>query len=133
MTLALAAAGMHVIATAARERTEVEAVAEEAQRQCGHARVLPLCADVTHEDDCGRVVATALQRFGRLDVLVNNAGRGMKYVSPQFLTEPTRFWQTDPAVWRMVIDTNVNGPFSWHGRRCRRCCRRAGGASSTFR
>jgi len=111
MTLALAAAGMHVIATAARERTEVEAVAEEAQRQCGHARVLPLCADVTHEDDCERVVATALQRFGRLDVLVNNAGRGMKYVSPQFLTEPTRFWQTDPAVWRMVIDTNVNGPF----------------------
>ncbi len=27
------------------------------------------------------------------------------------MTEPTRFWQADPDVWRMVIDTNVNGPF----------------------
>jgi NAD(P)-dependent dehydrogenase (short-subunit alcohol dehydrogenase family) len=35
----------------------------------------------------------------------------MKYVSQRFLTEPTRFWETDPDVWRMVIDTNVNGPF----------------------
>ena len=35
----------------------------------------------------------------------------MKYVSERFLTEPTRFWETDPDVWRMVIDTNVNGPF----------------------
>lgn len=70
MTLALAAAGMHVIATAARERAEVEAVAEEAQRQCGHARVLPLCADVTHEDDCERVLATALQRLGLLTRVV---------------------------------------------------------------
>ena len=48
---------------------------------------------------------------GRLDILVNNAGRGMRYVSERFLTEPTRFWEVDPAVWRMVIDTNVNGPF----------------------
>ena len=29
----------------------------------------------------------------------------------RFLTKPTRFWETDPDVWRMVIDTNVNGPF----------------------
>jgi 3-oxoacyl-[acyl-carrier protein] reductase len=35
----------------------------------------------------------------------------MKYVSSRFMSEPTRFWETDPEVWRMVIDTNVNGPF----------------------
>jgi 3-oxoacyl-[acyl-carrier protein] reductase len=35
----------------------------------------------------------------------------MKYVSSSFLTEPTRFWETEPSVWRMIIDTNVNGPF----------------------
>jgi len=44
-------------------------------------------------------------------VLVNNAGRVMKYISPLFLTEPTCFWEADPDTWRMVIDTNVNGPF----------------------
>ena len=35
----------------------------------------------------------------------------MRYVSPRFLTEPTHFYEVEPAVWRMVIDTNVNGPF----------------------
>ena len=49
--------------------------------------------------------------MARLDVLVNNAGRGMKYVSARFMTEPTKFWDADPEVWRMVIDTNVNGAF----------------------
>jgi 3-oxoacyl-[acyl-carrier protein] reductase len=57
------------------------------------------------------VVEETIRRFGQIDVLVNNAGRGMLYVSPHFLTEPPRFWEVDPATWRMVIDTNVNGPF----------------------
>ena len=57
------------------------------------------------------MVAAALEQFGRLDILVNNAGRGMKYVSGHFMTEPARFWEIAPETWRMVIDTNVNGPF----------------------
>jgi len=107
MVLGLAAAGARVVTTASREATEVEAVAREA----GDGRVVPMLADVSREEDSARVVAMALDRFGRLDMLVNNAGRGMKYVSERFLTDPTRFWETDPDVWRMVIDTNVNGPF----------------------
>lgn len=105
MALGLARAGAHVIATAARERAEVDALARES------GNVIPLMADVTRNDDCARVVAEATTRFGRLDVLVNNAGRGMKYVSESFLTDPTRFWEVEPTTWRMVIDTNVNGPF----------------------
>lgn len=111
MALGLARAGMRVVVTAAREMAEIEAVAAAARLEEGEARVLPLRADVTRAEDCAQVVDTALRRFGRLDALVNNAGRGMKYVSPRFMTEPTRFWETDPEVWRMVIDTNVNGPF----------------------
>jgi NAD(P)-dependent dehydrogenase (short-subunit alcohol dehydrogenase family) len=111
MVLGLAQAGIHVVATAARERTEIDAVAEEVRQSCGESRVLPLVADVTQEDDCAEVVDAAVKRFGRLDILVNNAGRGMKYVSNEFLTEPTRFWEVAPETWRLVIDTNVNGPF----------------------
>jgi NAD(P)-dependent dehydrogenase (short-subunit alcohol dehydrogenase family) len=107
MTLGLAQAGAAVVATAARELGEVERVAGEAAPN----RVLPVLADVTREEDCARTVATALDRYGRLDILVNNAGRGMKYVSENFMTEPTRFWETAPDVWRLVIDTNVVGPF----------------------
>lgn len=106
MARGLARAGYRVVATAARERAEVEAVAAETGGQ-----VLPLVADVTREEDCARVVETALARFGSVDILINNAGRGMKYVSERFMTEPTRFWETDPNAWRLVIDTNVTGAF----------------------
>jgi 3-oxoacyl-[acyl-carrier protein] reductase len=111
MVLGLARAGIRVVATAARERAEIEAVAEEVRQSCGESRVLPLVADVTQEEDCAQVVDAAVKRFGRLDILVNNAGRGMKYVSNAFLTEATRFWEVAPETWRLVIDTNVNGPF----------------------
>jgi NAD(P)-dependent dehydrogenase (short-subunit alcohol dehydrogenase family) len=105
MALGLARAGARVIGLAARERGEIDAVAGESQN------IVPLLADVSREEDCARAVAEARTRFGRLDVLVNNAGRGMKYVSESFMTEPTRFWEVEPATWRLVIDTNVNGPF----------------------
>jgi NAD(P)-dependent dehydrogenase (short-subunit alcohol dehydrogenase family) len=111
MTLGLAKAGAAVVLTAARERSEVEHVAGEAAQAGAQGGVLPVLADVTREEDCARVVATALERFGRLDILVNNAGRGMKYVSENFMTEPTRFWEIAPDTWRLVIDTNVVGPF----------------------
>jgi len=100
------AEGASVVLTAAREKDEVEAVAARAANRC-----LSLLADVTRQEDCERVASETAKRFGGVDVLVNNAGRGMKYVSGAFLTEPTRFWETDPEVWRMVIETNVNGPF----------------------
>jgi NAD(P)-dependent dehydrogenase (short-subunit alcohol dehydrogenase family) len=103
----LTAAGAHVAVTAAREIEEIERVASEAPK----GAVATFLADVTKEEDCARVVGETLKRFGKLDVLINNAGRGMKYVNESFLTQPTRFWETDPDTWRMVIDTNVNGPF----------------------
>jgi NAD(P)-dependent dehydrogenase (short-subunit alcohol dehydrogenase family) len=56
-----------------------------------------IVADVTDLTACERVVVDTIRCFGHLEVLVNNAGRGMGYVSPQFLTEPTRFWEVDPA------------------------------------
>jgi NAD(P)-dependent dehydrogenase (short-subunit alcohol dehydrogenase family) len=111
MVMGLARAGYSVIATAALEVAEIEAVAAEAAQEAGDDRVLPMLANVTRAEECQKVVETALTSFGRLDVLVNNAGRGMKYVSESFLTEPQRFWTIEPDIYRMVIDTNVNGPF----------------------
>lgn len=107
MVLGLAAAGYRVLATAARDASEIAAVAREASTD----RVVPLVADVSDPLDAQRTVATAIDRFGRLDILVNNAGRGMIEVSSEFLSTPTRFWETDPAIWQHVIATNVNGPF----------------------
>lgn len=99
--------GARVVVTAAQEHSEIESFAAI----WGVDHALALRADVTDPNACERVIAETISRFGQIDVLVNNAGRGMKYVSKRFLTEPTRFWEVDPTVWRMMIDTNVNGPF----------------------
>jgi NAD(P)-dependent dehydrogenase (short-subunit alcohol dehydrogenase family) len=101
------AAGARVTVTAARSLDEIDAVVRQAEPD----RALGLLADVTDAAACEHAVAATVARFGQLDVLVNNAGRGMKYVSERFGSEPTRFWETDPAVWQLVIATNVNGPF----------------------
>jgi NAD(P)-dependent dehydrogenase (short-subunit alcohol dehydrogenase family) len=96
-----------VVVIAAREKAEIEGLVEEAAPE----KALAILADVTDPEDCERVVTGTVERFGKVDVLVNNAGRGMKDVSPEFLTEPPRFWETDPEVWKMIVDINVNGPF----------------------
>jgi NAD(P)-dependent dehydrogenase (short-subunit alcohol dehydrogenase family) len=63
----LAEAGANVVACARRvDRLE--------QLAATHPSVHPVRADVTEEDDRARVVAAALDRFGRVDVCVNNAG-----------------------------------------------------------
>lgn len=67
--------------------------------------------DVSKEAQWIQAIQAVLGRYGRLDILVNNAGRGMRFVSERFMSEPTRFWETSAETWRMVIATNVNGPF----------------------
>ena len=101
---AFAREGARVVVTAARERREIEAVAAE----IGGTAVL---ADVSNQDSVQRLVGAVLADFGRIDILVNNAARGMKFLNARFMTDPMPFWQADPDAWRMVIDTNVTGVF----------------------
>ncbi|MBC7454275.1 MAG: SDR family NAD(P)-dependent oxidoreductase [Massilia sp.] len=61
----------------------------------------PVGFDVGEPDSAGRAIADAIDNFGRLDVLVNNAGTD-KTLPIDELT---------PAQWLRVIDTNLNGPF----------------------
>lgn len=93
-----------VVVTAAREKKEIERVASEIGG-------VPFQADVSNKDDVDKLVQFVLSDFGRIDILVNNAARGMKFVNGNFMTDPKPFWEADPDVWRMVIDTNVNGTF----------------------
>ncbi len=61
------------VSTAAQGQTELDQLA----KQHGSERVLPLLADVTDQEAFEEVVGQAVQRFGHVDTLVNNAGRGM--------------------------------------------------------
>lgn len=111
MALGLARAGASVVITAARNRWEIDAVAEEAAKTPEAGPVRPMLADAASDANCQRVVNETLREFGGVHILVNNAGRGMRFVSEKFFDTPTKFWETDPAVWQMIVATNVNGPF----------------------
>ena len=77
----------------------------------GTENLIASVSDVTRKEDTTELVAECINRFGHIDVLVNNAGRGMRLVSERFNVEPTKFWQTDFDAWSQIIDTNINGPF----------------------
>jgi NAD(P)-dependent dehydrogenase (short-subunit alcohol dehydrogenase family) len=111
MALGLARAGANVVITAARNRWEIDLVAEEAAKIPATGVIRPLLADVASEANCQRVVNDTVREFGGVHILVNNAGRGMRFVSEKFFDTPTKFYETDTAVWQMIIATNVNGPF----------------------
>jgi NAD(P)-dependent dehydrogenase (short-subunit alcohol dehydrogenase family) len=104
MALGYAKEGAHLIVTAAREWNEIREVASLTGG-------MAVQADVTKTEDVANVVRTTLSTYGRIDILINNAARGMKYVSEDFTTTPALFWKTDPEIWRMIIDTNINGVF----------------------
>ena len=68
----------------------------------GGATARFVACDVTVEDDVAAAVHTATEAFGRIDVLVNNAGVEGPVMPVH--AQP-------PDAWRRVIDVNVNGPF----------------------
>ncbi len=112
MALALVGEGSRVVVTSAREAAELADVSARAQEIAGPGRLIARQADVRDYGDCEAVVAAAIEQFGRVDCLVNNAGRGMLLISERFNKEPALFWHADPDAWREIIDTNVNGAFN---------------------
>jgi len=70
---ALAGAGARV-AVAGRTREACEATVERVQ--AAGSEGLAITADATSEDDCDRMVAETLERFGQIDILVNAVGGG---------------------------------------------------------
>ena len=81
---------------------DIDSVAEEVQAL--GRRALPLVSDVSDPQAVDRLLAEVLGTFGRVDIVVNNAGaaRGKDRVPVIDL---------DIDLWRTVIDTNLNGTF----------------------
>jgi NAD(P)-dependent dehydrogenase (short-subunit alcohol dehydrogenase family) len=99
LALAFAREGARVVINSRSEET-IRPVAEEAESL--GAEVLALAADVSRSADGERLVSAAAERYGRIDVLVNNAG----VLGPRVPIE-----EYPEGEWRQVIDANLTGPF----------------------
>lgn len=111
MAMALVEAGAKVAITSARERGELDAVVAEAKDLPGSGELAAFQADVCDYGACEWVVRETIERFGALHCLVNNAGRGLKSVNPDYVLNPTRFYEHPIEGWREIVTTNVLGPF----------------------
>lgn len=103
----LRAGAKGVAVTASESENELREVERTAQGITGDDRCLALLTDVTDPKGCERVISQTIAHFGAVHVLVNNAAKGTRHVADDF----GPFWEADPAGWKRVMDTNVNGPF----------------------
>jgi gluconate 5-dehydrogenase len=105
MAAALVRAGASVALTG-RDRDRAEAVAAELG-----GGAIGLALDVRDEESVRAGADEAAARLGAIDMLVANAGIGMRTVNPRFLTEPQPFWEVSPAGFRDVVETKLTGCF----------------------
>jgi NAD(P)-dependent dehydrogenase (short-subunit alcohol dehydrogenase family) len=109
MALGYAKAGASgIVITAARNRDQIEAVAAEINDIAGRNIGIAIQADVTDLIACQEVAKTTTENFGRINVLVNNAGLGQGMMAD----DRVKFYEGNPAGWTSIVDANINGPFN---------------------
>jgi NAD(P)-dependent dehydrogenase (short-subunit alcohol dehydrogenase family) len=108
MAEALLQAGA-TVALASRPGSKLDEAVNRLKQQGYDAIGLPL--DVRSEQSVEETVQWVKREWGKLDVLVNNAGIGMRTVNPYFLVEPQPFFKVTPEGFRDLIDTNLTGYF----------------------
>lgn len=96
--LALAEGGA-LVALAARNEEKLAVVAKEIESKGGQAATFRM--DVSNEDEVKAAVKAAIERFGKIEILVNNAG----------MTKDTLLMRMKRADWDNVIQTNLSGAF----------------------
>ncbi|MEL6261128.1 MAG: 3-oxoacyl-[acyl-carrier-protein] reductase [Cyanobacteria bacterium J06623_5] len=97
--IALAAEGAKVVVNYARSSSAADGVVAAIEAKGEEA--IALQADVSQADQVDSLVQATMDKFGRIDVLVNNAG----------ITRDTLLLRMKPADWQAVIDLNLTGVF----------------------
>ena len=95
-----AAARLHERGAAVAVNVREEDRANEVASTLG-PRALAVPGDITDPRVPTEIVSRTLDRFGRIDILVNNAAHA----------RPTRFEQLDAEEWRLALETNMTAPF----------------------
>ncbi|XP_058081415.1 3-oxoacyl-[acyl-carrier-protein] reductase 4-like isoform X2 [Magnolia sinica] len=99
IALALGKAGCKILVNYARSSKEAEEVSKEIEASGGQA--LTFGGDVSKEADVDSMIKTAVDAWGTVDVLINNAG----------ITRDTLMMRMKKSQWQEVIDLNLTGVF----------------------
>lgn len=98
IAVVLSRAGAQVVC-AARTLDQIEETAQEIRNNRGVA--LAIRTDVTVPEDVRQLVEATLDRFGRIDFLINNAGTNQSIGA---------LWEVDPEIWWRDQTVNLKGP-----------------------
>jgi NAD(P)-dependent dehydrogenase (short-subunit alcohol dehydrogenase family) len=110
MTLGLLAAGARVAATEL-DAEALDQTGQAAETAGAGDRILDVVADITRDDSAPKIVRAAIERFGRLDILLNNAGINMSLFRRPDVKFATKLWDVTPEEFRRIIEVNVVAAF----------------------
>lgn len=99
--LALAAEGAQVVVNYASSSQAADAVVAEIAAMETGAQAIAIQGDVSNVEQVDTLFAAAMEKWGRVDVLVNNAG----------ITRDTLLLRMKPEDWQAVINLNLTGVF----------------------
>jgi NAD(P)-dependent dehydrogenase (short-subunit alcohol dehydrogenase family) len=74
------------------------------------APIKPVATDLAQSESFDRIVSETIGAFGRIDVLVNNAGIGQAAIRDNQRRSPIRFWEVTPEQWNRFFTVNATGP-----------------------
>ncbi len=109
MTLGLLDAGASVAAVEL-DGPALEETQDAADDRDARERFTGIVADVTWNDSGPKILRTATERFGRLDILINNAGINTQVIRGEG-RQVGKLWETSPEEFRRVIEVNVVAAF----------------------
>jgi NAD(P)-dependent dehydrogenase (short-subunit alcohol dehydrogenase family) len=109
MTLGLLDAGASVAAVEL-DGPVLDETQDAAEDRGAGERFLGIVADVTWNDSAPKILRATTERFGRLDILINNAGISTGLLRRE--GQPAgKIWETTPEEFRRVVEVNVVAPF----------------------
>jgi 3-oxoacyl-[acyl-carrier protein] reductase len=112
MALGLAKSGVRVAAAELASRKDAaDELMQLARSQGLQDRIAVIDCDVTNSADCEAAVRNAIDRFGAVHGLVNNAAIGMQNFGPVQVGTRKKFFEVGADAWCASISTNVCGPY----------------------